>query len=63
MNNPAPAEIRALRESAGLSRKEFAALLHVSRRTVEKWELGTREMHAAFWELAQIKTASARKRH
>lgn len=53
--NPKPAEIRALRESAGLSRDEFAALVHTSRRGLEKWETGERKMHPGLWELARRK--------
>ncbi len=35
-------EIRKLREGMKLSRREFAELVGVSHRTIEKWEYGTR---------------------
>ncbi len=37
----APEKIRAIRESFNMSRAVFAARLHVSPRTLEKWEQGS----------------------
>ena len=34
-------EIRAIREKYNMSRAVFANFLHISTRTLEKWELGT----------------------
>ena len=34
-------DIRAIREKYNMSRAVFAKLLHISTRTLEKWELGT----------------------
>ena len=36
-----PNEIRAIRKKYNMSRAVFANLLHISNRTLEKWELGT----------------------
>ena len=53
--SPTPDEIRALRQRAGLSRVEFAALVHASPRSLEKWETGERKMHPGLWELVSAK--------
>lgn len=45
-----PTELRALRESLGLSRREFAPMLYISEPTLERWERGRggpREVHLA----------------
>ena len=55
--NPAPSEIKAAREAAGLSATEAAALLHTSYRAWKQWEDGDRRMHPAFWELFLLKAA------
>lgn len=60
---PDPQEIMALRGSIqerknlGITaaQDECAELLHTSRRSWQQWERGERRMHAAFWELIQIK--------
>jgi len=56
-SNPATTEIRAARESAGISQTAAAALLHTTCRTWQQWEAGDRRMHPAFWELFLLKTA------
>lgn len=56
MSSPPPAEIRALRESAGLSQSAAAALVHVQLRAWQRWEAGDRAMPAGLWELFGIKT-------
>ncbi|EIM95601.1 helix-turn-helix domain-containing protein [Paraburkholderia hospita] len=53
---PTPTIIRAGRERAGLNQIEAATLVCVNMRLWQKWELGEREMHPAFWELFCIKT-------
>lgn len=59
--NPRPEEIRAAREAAGLSQTEAAELIYCNLRTWQQWETETadpaqrRRMHAAFWELWQLK--------
>lgn len=55
--NPAPADIVAGRESAGLTQSQAAALVHGSLRTWQQWEAGDRRMHAGLWELFQLKRA------
>lgn len=66
--NPAPAEVRAARERAGLTQTEAARLVHTSLRSWQQWEAeagttGHRSMHPAFWELFQIKTAMRNARN
>lgn len=53
--NPTPDEIRAARHDAGLTQTEAAALIYCTLRGWQDWEGGQRRMHAAFWELFQIK--------
>ena len=54
--NPAPAEVRAAREAAGLSQTAAAALIHCTLRGWQEWEAGNRRMHPGLWELFRIKT-------
>ena len=37
-------EVRALRESTGMNRKEFCEYFDIPYRTVTEWERGTRKM-------------------
>ena len=58
---PTPAEIRAARESAGLSQEAAAALIYKTRSAWAQWEAresasNHRAMEPAFWELFQLKT-------
>ncbi|GEM_PF-618092 len=39
------ADIKAIREKVGLSQREFAALLCISKRTLEGWEQGHRTLN------------------
>jgi putative transcriptional regulator len=55
--NPRPDEIRAARETAGLTQTDAAASIHCQLRTWQDWEAGKRRMHPAFWELWQRKPA------
>jgi len=57
-SNPAPAEIRAAREAAGLSQTAAGLVVHTTCRVWQQWEAGNRRMHPAFWELFRIKVAS-----
>ena len=59
---PSPDLIRAARRNAGLTGAAAAALIHCSDRTWRKWESGERKMHAAFWELFQIKATATSHR-
>lgn len=54
-SNPAPEEVRAAREAAGLTQTAAAGLLHTTCRVWQQWEIGDRRMHPAFWELFRIK--------
>jgi len=58
VNNHTPAEIKALRESAGLTQKVLAALLKVSRRVIQKLEYAESPMPEGYWELMRIKVAA-----
>lgn len=60
MKQPAPDEIRAGREAAGLTQSAAAALVHANLRSWQKWEAGERAMHPAFWELFLIKSGQQR---
>lgn len=67
MKQPTPAEIRAAREAAGLSRSQAAELVHAGYRTWQNWELDpsspeARAIPLASWELFLLKTKSARDR-
>ena len=65
--NPRPEDVLKLREalqkreSIGITAAQdrCAEMLHTSRRAWQQWERGDRKMHAAFWELAQIKLAAS----
>ncbi|AXM15598.1 XRE family transcriptional regulator [Xanthomonas oryzae pv. oryzae] len=52
-------EISRARGAAGLTQTEAAALVHSNIRSWQKWELGERRMHPAFWELFRLKLAAA----
>jgi len=54
--NPNPAEIKAGRETLGLSQTAAAQVVHTTCRTWQQWEAGDRRMHPAFWELFARKT-------
>lgn len=56
--NPAPEEIRAAREAAGLSQTAAGTLVHTTCRTWQQWEAGDRRMHPAFFELFSIKVSA-----
>ncbi|MFU4723612.1 helix-turn-helix domain-containing protein [Pseudomonas aeruginosa] len=58
MSSPAPTEIRAAREVAGLSQTAAAELVHSKLRTWQQWEAGDRRMHPGLWELFRLKTAT-----
>lgn len=55
---PNPQEIRAARQSAGLSQTQAGALVGVALRTWQQWEAGDCRMRAALWELFQIRTGA-----
>lgn len=47
--NPTPDEIRALRESLGLSQTEAAEIAFSTLRSWQNWEAGAARMHPAIW--------------
>jgi transcriptional regulator with XRE-family HTH domain len=51
---PIGTEVRALRENAGLTQKQFAELLMTSVDRIKKYENGTHAMTACMWLLARI---------
>ena len=55
-STPAPAEILAAREAAGLTQTEAAAVIYSTLRTWQDWEAGARRMHPGLFELFQLKT-------
>ncbi|MCA8003520.1 helix-turn-helix domain-containing protein [Burkholderia metallica] len=54
---PAEEEIVLVRNAAGLTQREAAALVHTTMRTWRSWEAGERRMHPAIWELFHLKVA------
>jgi putative transcriptional regulator len=52
---PTPDDLRALRQRAGLSQTEAAALVYATLNGYQRWEQGERRMQAAAWELLRIK--------
>lgn len=46
MSNLTKADLRALRETVGLSQQQFADLAHVSRETIKRWENDTYDWQA-----------------
>ena len=65
-SNPTPAQVRALRNEAGLTQAELGALLHTTGRVVMQWEAEPgdpkhRRMHPAFFELALMKATKGKK--
>jgi transcriptional regulator with XRE-family HTH domain len=59
MPNPTPAEILALRTSAGLTQRAFAKLLQLSSGSrINEYEHGQRRMSRQLWRLANILVAT-----
>lgn len=48
---PAPADIRAARERAGLTQSAAAALLDLPQQHWQRWETGTHRLHPQLWRL------------
>ncbi|MFM0347672.1 helix-turn-helix domain-containing protein [Paraburkholderia sp. RL17-347-BIC-D] len=60
ITQPSPAEVRQLLEDSGMSREQFAELVHVSKLTIHKWVLpegnqNHRGIPLAAWELLLLK--------
>jgi DNA-binding transcriptional regulator YiaG len=60
--SPAPEDVLAARQAAGLTQTQAAALVHTGLRTWQQWEAGDRGMHPAFWELFIIKSRKPTRR-
>jgi putative transcriptional regulator len=60
--NPAPADVRAAREAAGLTQTQAAHLIHSTLRAWQEWEAANRRMHAGLWELFLLKTHRLRQK-
>jgi DNA-binding transcriptional regulator YiaG len=56
VKSPAPADVRAAREAAGLTQTQAGAVVHSTCRAWQKWEYGESRMHPAFLELFLLKT-------
>lgn len=54
---PTPDEIKAARQTAGLSQTAAAGLVHSTCRRWQTWESGQHAMHPGLWELFCIKLA------
>jgi putative transcriptional regulator len=54
--NPTPGDIRAVREAAGLTQCQAAALIYRTARNWQQWEGGERRMDPALWELFRLKS-------
>ena len=46
-----PLQIITTRKRLALTQKQAADIVQVSPITWQQWELGSRKMHAAFWDL------------
>ena len=55
-----PHEIKSLRQLMGLKPEVCGNLLHVNKRTWQRWENGTTPMPYAYWELFAIKVEMIR---
>ena len=53
MTYPVPSEIKAWRESAGLTQAQAAALIGYTARAWENWEQGIRPMRPVLFDLAR----------
>ena len=59
MPNPSPAQVRALRQQAGLSQRAFAKLLQLSSGSrINEYEHGKRRMSPQLFRLASILVAT-----
>ena len=59
VRHPTPAEIRAARKAAGHTQQAAAAVIYKQPLAWARYELGTREMDPALFELYQLKTGQA----
>lgn len=57
---PEPNEIKDLRKLLGLDAEKASSLMHVNKRTWQRWERGDTPMPYAYWELFAIKAEMIR---
>lgn len=55
MHSPTKEQVKATRESAGLTQAEAAALLYLTVKAWGAWEQGVRRMSPGYWELFNLK--------
>lgn len=51
---PKPAQIRKVREAAGLSQSQAAEVVYVSLRTWQNWEAGKHAMNPVLWDCFKV---------
>jgi DNA-binding transcriptional regulator YiaG len=51
---PDPEEIRAARQTSGLTQAQAAELIYSSAQAWKQWETGRNRMHPAFWRLFKL---------
>jgi putative transcriptional regulator len=56
VNNPTPAEIKALRKKAKKTQVQAAEIVGSCRRAWQYWEKGEKPMHPGLWRLFKIET-------
>ena len=54
--NPTPDQVRDARVALNMTRHDAARIIYCTERSWQSWEIGDRPMHAAFWELFNIKS-------
>jgi DNA-binding transcriptional regulator YiaG len=61
ISTPTPAQIRMVREQAGLTQTEAARMVHAGLRAWQHWEMGDRTISLATWELFTLKVGIEKK--
>lgn len=60
---PTTQQIKQARLDARLTQAEAGAVVHVSKRGWQDWELGVRDINPAAWELFLLKTKKERRKY
>lgn len=55
-SNPSPEQVRAARETAGLTQTQAGQAVFGTLRTWQDWESGQRRMHPGLWTLFLLRT-------
>jgi len=61
MKSPTPEQIKQARKDASLTQSQAAALLGMTRRTWQHWELGDRQMSEPLWAIFKIRSTALGK--